>query len=883
MTSILKKIFKSRLTRAISITCLLLLLACVLIAVPKESQISAQNILGTTQVGRQYGYAEPVVTQTSTRNWEIKNTSAGTSIKIGSGTSTFANKVLFSAFDGEATFSLNLPLGTFTANSMTGSGVNSKVTLQNTNYSISYAPTAPKVGFNELGGIDWIITANRKLATVPTSFSFTLANVVGVTPYLQPSLTKEFTVGQLAPNKDATIATVTDSTVTDSNGKVIASRPDYVVNSIAFYSNKSGDYTAVAGKNYSTGKVGQLYRMRATDNLGKTAWLDWNVDNSTTISLNDTTGFLQTATYPVTIAPVGDTFGYINTGASSACAYSKNKFQSEGNTYTPAVGTALSMSIYGRQDGASGNVQMALYTYTSDEHGTKLTNGVTPSVATSTTIQWYTSTFATPPTLSAVAYYLCYNYQIDNFYIYYDTGATRGIDSVGDTFGTWTTPIVLTNEPSLKWKYSIYVTYIPSASPWTIQPPTKDTYLSQYAPTTNYGTATALYLYNRSSRADRAILEFNTLAMPAGQTISSAELDLYYYAYSGANPSGLTVDAYKLSQTAWVEGQATWNIYSTGNNWSSAGGDYVTSNPAGGSVAVPANYGWVEWDVTAIVQDAYTNSALTEILLKFDTEGVSSGYARADFYSNNYATGANRPKLTITYAPSASAPTVTLSAASSVAATTATLNGQITNLNGNASATVTVYYGTTDHQGTATGWDSSHAPDEAQPQGVAAFSLAVSGLSTGTTYWFTAKAVGNVNGTGWVTPTDTSFLTIPDVPTNVAATDGTYPDKVTITWTKSTGATKYKVLRGAVNDSGDLGDVATYDDTAGAASTITPGTATATDGTSTSYVTLTLSGQSASNGSTESYTVYAGNTTGYSSASSSNNGYKGTTTLTYQW
>jgi hypothetical protein len=154
--------------------------------------------------------------------------------------------------------------------------------------------------------------------------------------------------------------------------------------------------------------------------------------------------------------------------------------------------------------------------------------------------------------------------------------------------------------------------------------------------------------------------------------------------------------------------------------------------------------------------------------------------------------------------------------------------------------------------------------------------LAYSAASPASAWYAGTNSTNSGNNTGW-------YFGVPDAPTDVSATDGTDTNKVVVTWTKSTGATGYKVLRGAVNDSGTLGDVATYDDTASAAPTITPGTADATNGTNSSYVTCTLSGHSASNGTTESYTVYAHSPNGWSSASSANNGYRGTTTLTYQW
>ena len=121
----------------------------------------------------------------------------------------------------------------------------------------------------------------------------------------------------------------------------------------------------------------------------------------------------------------------------------------------------------------------------------------------------------------------------------------------------------------------------------------------------------------------------------------------------------------------------------------------------------------------------------------------------------------------------------------------------------------------------------------------------------------------------------------PAPPTNVDATDGDHTDKVVITWTKSAGATKYEVFRDA-GGLGELGDVATYDDTGADAPTITPGTGAATDGL-TAYVTLSLSGESANNGTTHTYTVKAGNDVGWSGASGSDTGYRGVGSLTYQW
>ena len=122
----------------------------------------------------------------------------------------------------------------------------------------------------------------------------------------------------------------------------------------------------------------------------------------------------------------------------------------------------------------------------------------------------------------------------------------------------------------------------------------------------------------------------------------------------------------------------------------------------------------------------------------------------------------------------------------------------------------------------------------------------------------------------------------PAAPTNVAATDGAHTDKVTVTWTKSAGATAYKVYEGS-NLLDTLGDVATYDDTAAAAGSITAGSSVATDGDSTANVGLSLSGTSTSNGASRTYKVTAGNAIGYSGDSSTDTGYRGVGALGYQW
>ena len=123
--------------------------------------------------------------------------------------------------------------------------------------------------------------------------------------------------------------------------------------------------------------------------------------------------------------------------------------------------------------------------------------------------------------------------------------------------------------------------------------------------------------------------------------------------------------------------------------------------------------------------------------------------------------------------------------------------------------------------------------------------------------------------------------TAPDPPTNVAATKNN-ASKVTVSWTKSTGATSYEIYRnGSLLDT--VGDVSSYDDTTASAPVITPGSTIASDGDYGDKVALSLSGTSITDGETYTYTVKAVNVAGTSAESASDTGYRKAGSLSYQW
>lgn len=190
------------------------------------------------------------------------------------------------------------------------------------------------------------------------------------------------------------------------------------------------------------------------------------------------------------------------------------------------------------------------------------------------------------------------------------------------------------------------------ASPLTIQPATSDVQISQNNPTTNYNGIEPLWEYANSGSGNtnsyRDILKFDFSALPAGATITAAELDLYYFNVLSNDAVGRTIQAYRLTQTAWTEAGATWNKYDGTNNWSTAGGDYTVTN--GASSVVPASSGWMTWDVTTLAQYFQANTGkIAYFIIRDNDENIAPGRG-CQFHSSEYVTDVTLcPKLIITY------------------------------------------------------------------------------------------------------------------------------------------------------------------------------------------------------------------------------------------
>jgi hypothetical protein len=191
----------------------------------------------------------------------------------------------------------------------------------------------------------------------------------------------------------------------------------------------------------------------------------------------------------------------------------------------------------------------------------------------------------------------------------------------------------------------------------TIQPPTQDALMNGMFPGLNYGDDASIIVKAASpTESYRGLVQFDLSAIPAGSTISSATLKLYYHRWGTNDPVGRTLWAYRVTQS-WTEGDGTtnsgvsWARYDGTNSWATPGGDYTTNG--GASSTVPSSYGWMTWTVTDIVKAWVEDSeANCGFLIKDGTEDTAGqGWYLTYFYSSEFENTELQPILEIDYTP----------------------------------------------------------------------------------------------------------------------------------------------------------------------------------------------------------------------------------------
>ena len=103
-----------------------------------------------------------------------------------------------------------------------------------------------------------------------------------------------------------------------------------------------------------------------------------------------------------------------------------------------------------------------------------------------------------------------------------------------------------------------------------------DTYMAQAFPTTNYeGNGFWVLTSNQAGSNTGELVRFDLSSIPTNMVVTNVVMGLT------TSGSSQTVDAYfniYQSRRTWNGAQATWNVYSTGNSWTTAGAQSTASD-----------------------------------------------------------------------------------------------------------------------------------------------------------------------------------------------------------------------------------------------------------------------------------------------------------------
>ncbi len=174
---------------------------------------------------------------------------------------------------------------------------------------------------------------------------------------------------------------------------------------------------------------------------------------------------------------------------------------------------------------------------------------------------------------------------------------------------------------------------------------TNDTQIYQASANSNYGSITTMIVgkWNAAGRAYRSLIKFNLSSIPSGVRIDKANLTFYVTA---TDAGARTHNVYKIyDNRTWVELQATWNNYTTGNAWTTAGGDYNATLSTSTGVSIT---GYYSFNVTNDVQIFADNQSKNQGWIIIDSNEATQN-TRKTYTTSNSATANQRPLLQVNW------------------------------------------------------------------------------------------------------------------------------------------------------------------------------------------------------------------------------------------
>ncbi len=178
----------------------------------------------------------------------------------------------------------------------------------------------------------------------------------------------------------------------------------------------------------------------------------------------------------------------------------------------------------------------------------------------------------------------------------------------------------------------------------------EDCFIKSNAPTTSYNTALLDVVAWDVGDNVRSLIRFSGLSnIPASATVTSVTLTL-----NMSDPdTGNNIEFYRCLRN-WVETQATWNEFSTGNSWATAGGRGTGDSSASASLAsAPPLSGDVNFSGAGLVADvqAWVDGSVANNgwLLKHALDPAASGLFLDNATVSSEGTDGLRPRLSVTY------------------------------------------------------------------------------------------------------------------------------------------------------------------------------------------------------------------------------------------
>jgi hypothetical protein len=158
----------------------------------------------------------------------------------------------------------------------------------------------------------------------------------------------------------------------------------------------------------------------------------------------------------------------------------------------------------------------------------------------------------------------------------------------------------------------------------------------------NYGAYTYMQLGSDGTDEKRGLVRFDITELPPGAAVQKAIITLYC---SGVPFGAPEFAFYEIDARDWGEAEVTWNDYSSGNAWTTAGGDITAA--AGGFVK-PGSSSYVSWEINPAVIQAWYDDGPQNFGLVLKAKNPDAA-GECVFSSSEAAEANKRPKLAVYY------------------------------------------------------------------------------------------------------------------------------------------------------------------------------------------------------------------------------------------